>query len=51
MNNVFEDAKFGYQVPPYVTDLAFETALYAEEKGFDFISMADHLVRIGNFQC
>ena len=47
MKNVFEDVKFGYQVPPYLTDLIFETAIYAEEKGFDSIFMADHLVGIG----
>jgi len=30
-----------------MTDLMFETALYAEEKEFDSIFMADHLVGIG----
>lgn len=44
---MFEGVRFGYQVPPYMTDLIFETALYAEEKGFDSIFMADHLVGIG----
>ncbi|MFQ5999209.1 MAG: LLM class flavin-dependent oxidoreductase [Candidatus Bathyarchaeia archaeon] len=47
MKTVFEDVKFGYQLPPSMTDLIFDTALYAEEKGFDSIFMADHLVGIG----
>jgi len=43
---VFEDVKFGYQLPPYTPDLIFDIALYLEEKGFNSVFMADHLVGI-----
>jgi len=43
---VFEDVKFGYQLPPYMPDLISDIALYVEEKGFDSVFMADHLVGI-----
>ena len=43
---MFEDVKFGYQLPPHTPDLIFDVALYAEEKGFDSVFMADHLVGI-----
>ena len=43
---MFEDVKFGYQLPPHTPDLIFDIALYLEEKGFDSVFMADHLVGI-----
>ena len=43
---MFEDVKFGYQLPPHTPDLIFDVALYLEEKGFDSVFMADHLVGI-----
>ena len=46
MKKVFEDVKFGYQLPPHTPDLIFDVALYLEEKGFDSVFMADHLVGI-----
>lgn len=46
MKKVFEDVKFGYQLPPHTPDLIFDIALYLEEKGFDSVFMADHLVGI-----
>ena len=47
MDSFYKDVKFGYQLPPYTTNLMFDAALYVEEKGFDSIFMADHLVGIG----
>lgn len=47
LQTMFEDVKFGYQLPPYVIELMMDTALYVEKNGFDSIFMGDHLVGIG----
>jgi phthiodiolone/phenolphthiodiolone dimycocerosates ketoreductase len=46
MDSVYNDIKFGYQLPPHTPELIFDIALYLEEKGFDSVFMADHLVGI-----
>jgi alkanesulfonate monooxygenase SsuD/methylene tetrahydromethanopterin reductase-like flavin-dependent oxidoreductase (luciferase family) len=46
VKKVFEEVKFGYQLPPHTPNLIFDIALYLEEKGFDSVFMADHLVGI-----